>query len=1232
MLGRIAGWSLLGIVFLMGFSASAKAETVTAPLAQERPLIDGKLTDACWGKAVSLDDFHLLGVTEKPQVTTECLVTRDEHWLYIGFRCEEKGRAVQAAESGHNAYTGGDDSVEIFISPQKSGSQYYQFVLSAGRSWYEQKVSGRKKDREWQVPWKKATSVEKNGWTAEVGIPLYILGTNQIGKEPLAFNVTRNRRTYPNRYLTWAPLMGSFHEPENFGALSGLEGQPLASFCAPSISQSRAMSYKESEGQFVYLVGLKISNFGGKSGTATISFQDIPKVGERKTLTRKISIPPYGEQELEWEMPIEAFSERSARMTILDQEVPEWTTVRGVEALRPIMIFPDRNYYTDESEAQIVLQAIFTNEQALRHGLKLALEMKDATGKRIFHRSAESVKQRATFAVPMGKLAVGTYQAKATLTSKEGKELATAETELAKYPPAPSTEVKLDQMNEVILVDGKPFFPFGFMEALTLEEDTWRKIAGAGFNTIVNWGRVLGGDPLEALPEAKARLDLAHQCGLKVFEPACAFGSRLRYGDADLAKKLQETVDNLPQPLAMWREHPAVIGYYGIDEPSPAYYQYARQMYEVVHEEDPYRLMYSSNCGDWTPEGYEIFDLLGRHGYWKPGVCEYGKPSKLAYYWQPNACEFSRPNRIGGKTAMMAYLAKRFHRPFMATPQGCDFRAWRPMTRDETRISYYVPLIQGAKGLIIFIYRAGFVHPAWWEAAKEIAAEINQLAPILLPLSPAQKIECQVTEKPEKPVLPAQVGGIPAEFAPMPDLWTNIVLPRVQALIKNHPAGGEVILVANEGPAADVTFALSSVGKNTKVRDFFGGKEVRVRGNTFSEHLEGNAVRVYRIVNSNRRSVEDPVRMAINVVEAEAVPAEEGKPGPNILTQRNGDFESGEIGKFWIPTKGTEASVVAENAYAGKHCLALAANPEGMVSVNMASIPLKAQTSYRFGAWVRSEITEGKQSPEAMILVPGKHQTPPRMSIRLPLVQDEWTQVSRTFGTKEAVETNILLRLYAGKGTVYLDDFFLEEISGGTGGMEKPRNLLLNSSFEEATYFGIPDCWNVSTFSPDYPEWFLTYERQQEGEAVHGEHVVRVGWIRDTPPRGRFKHISTYIGTQLNYGKDYVFSIYLKGDREDLTVTLLFDSQFQIGASVNLSKTFQVGTEWKRYVFPIALSKEARSGIGPCSIGVSLDKKGIMYADCAQLEEGLTATAYTIDPYRAPDLGEEYSRKNILKE
>lgn len=1197
-------------------SARAGEADLTVPTVGTPPTIDGVLEEAAWADAAVIDDFHVLRSSADPLQATVCRLLRDENNLYIAVTCSQTEGAPQRTTTNRSARAYKDDSIEIFLAPRPGSGTYAHFAVSAGGGYREQMITGPERsdrDQEWSVSWRRAVTVDTDQWTVETAIPLYVIRQGLHADGP-AFNVCRNLRSPAKQFITWAPLGKSYHEPRSFRQLGGFQDLDISPVCDPRIRSASARYYFIENGAPAYRVDLQVENTGGKACETVLALDDRPEQGGPKVYERTIAVPPLGEVSLQWDVPVSLPGPRAARV-MADAGNREWIRVNGVASLTTLSVFCDRSAYTRETYANLVCRSVFTEKHSAQRSFQYSVSVTDADDKALFTQKVPQPGRETRVRIPLQTLDAGTYEISLVLTDAGGHTIDSARTELHRYAPGPSTEVKFDHVNEVILVDGQPFFPFGFMYCNALTNRTlMTKLADAGFNTIVRWYNVRGESVEEKIDTSLEGLNVARDLGLRVFEKTRQFGGRLRYGmpRETFKKNFDKMLADLEQALPSWRGHPAVIGYYGLDEPGEKMYSFAREMYALCHRIDPYRLMYSSSWNDWPFEAYEIFDLLGRHGYHMPVADKTGPLNKLSR-----------------RCAAMAETAARAHRPFVATPQFCWREEVRKITPHEMRCAYFLPLIQGAKGLIFFIYRDRYCHPAEWKAMVRIAGELKQVIPYLLTPSPPQNVTCDVRSAEGEPVLPPGPAAIATDFKPVMESWQTLRLPVIQTLIKNHPDGGEIIFAANsEKQDREVTFRLSTLGATTRLENFFTGETVERNGDTFNTRMPGYAVRVYRTKHSARKSPKEAVTMAIRAPAVGPAVSEQAS-GPNVLKGVNPGFETETLGDKWVlsPEDGLDVELSTEAPHSGDRCLSVNLTPERGGSVSLHDLPLKKNTRYRLSGWFRSRMTEGDRGVRVRMLVPHESDKPPRFSFNIPPEQPEWRSVERTFTTSEPVAARFSISYPAGRGRIDCDDLKLEDL----GPVVKEGNRIVNASFEEATYFGMPDGWQIQQWTDKREEPLHMHERQVKADdAVHGEAYARSGNWLNRYPLGKYFHFGTH--ATIDFAEDHVLSIYLRTDQDDIPVKLVCRETGRHEAKLSFETEITVDAAWQRYTLELPLADKQRRGRNEVFVGVKGGKRCLIYADAAQLETGLTPTAFEVDEYRAVDLGPQYSREAVLGE
>ena len=317
----------------------------------------------------------------------------------------------------------------------------------------------------------------------------------------------------------------------------------------------------------------------------------------------------------------------------------------------------------------------------------------------------------------------------------EGRNVARQQMPLRVYGPYPN-EVRIGpDLNT--LRNGKPFFPVGFYSVPTQH---LRRVADAGFSVVLTYSSATG--------HLKDYLDEAGRVGLSavVHSPALWFRE-------DGEERLREAVATL-------KDHPALLGWYLIDEPSlgrkgtsPA--DLAR-LYALMQELDPYHPTFTVYC----------------------------RPAEFAAYRDTHDVFMCDPYPVGNRELSqvvewteLAKDAMGGDKPVHIVPQAFGSEDgpqvhWRLPTAAEEICMGYLALVHGAKAL--FYYRfdvqqhdrnladqgkwpwvtIGYLpelRPETWAGLEMLGAQMKRLAPVIL--SPEPSVSATVT--PAKPMLHA---------------------------------------------------------------------------------------------------------------------------------------------------------------------------------------------------------------------------------------------------------------------------------------------------------------------------------------------------------------------------------------------------------------------------------------------------------------------------------------------
>ncbi|MBI4244531.1 MAG: hypothetical protein HY606_10610 [Planctomycetes bacterium] len=189
------------------------------------PVIDGKLIDNCWQKAVPMTNFLYINSNNPATTQTIGYVLFDDSNLYIGMKCLEPN--ISNIKTGVRKYESEvfrDDIVEIMIAPFLSKTDYFQFAVNASGSKFDcsRREGGTVEDDSWNGEWEAASFIGDNYWSCEVSIPYYTLGVTSIVGSEWGINLCREKQE-PRREYSSIGETGVFNVVEKFAKLEGIE-------------------------------------------------------------------------------------------------------------------------------------------------------------------------------------------------------------------------------------------------------------------------------------------------------------------------------------------------------------------------------------------------------------------------------------------------------------------------------------------------------------------------------------------------------------------------------------------------------------------------------------------------------------------------------------------------------------------------------------------------------------------------------------------------------------------------------------------------------------------------------------------------------------------------------------------------------------------------------------------------------------------------------------------------
>ena len=131
---------LPALLLISSAGAQSKRELAPVPSYQvhraPRPIVvDGKLDDAAWKKADTIEFQFPWSTQTGAKQKTIARVLWDDNYLYVGYDCEDSDIVAHYTERDDPTYK--DDAVEIFINPDPAQTYYYGMEMNARATLYD---------------------------------------------------------------------------------------------------------------------------------------------------------------------------------------------------------------------------------------------------------------------------------------------------------------------------------------------------------------------------------------------------------------------------------------------------------------------------------------------------------------------------------------------------------------------------------------------------------------------------------------------------------------------------------------------------------------------------------------------------------------------------------------------------------------------------------------------------------------------------------------------------------------------------------------------------------------------------------------------------------------------------------------------------------------------------------------------------------------------------------------
>ena len=204
-----------------------KSKPVVIPKFEKPPVIDGKLDEEVWQKAVVLKDFYQIqpGDNTPPSRQTEVLLGFDAKFFYVAFKCTDEPDKIRATVAKRdNIFQ--DDYVGFFLDTFNDKRKAFEaFFNPFGIQGDGILTEGRGEDFSVDLLMESKGIVHESGFNVEIAIPFKSLRF-EAGKGKLwGAHFFRRIKRFENELDSWMPFNRSIDSNlSQAGHLTGLEG------------------------------------------------------------------------------------------------------------------------------------------------------------------------------------------------------------------------------------------------------------------------------------------------------------------------------------------------------------------------------------------------------------------------------------------------------------------------------------------------------------------------------------------------------------------------------------------------------------------------------------------------------------------------------------------------------------------------------------------------------------------------------------------------------------------------------------------------------------------------------------------------------------------------------------------------------------------------------------------------------------------------------------------------
>lgn len=202
-------------------------KTAVIPKISNPIVIDGKVDEEVWQKAVVLKDFIQIspGDNIAPSKKTEVLIAYDEKHLYFAFKCWDERDKIRATVARRDQVFD-EDNVRVWLDTYNDQRRAY--ILGFNPLGIQQDAiytEGEGNDNSFDIVMESKGVIQDWGWSVEAKIPFKSLRYASGDVKTWGFNVYRNIARLNDEFDSWMPFDRNISGRLNqHGLITGISG------------------------------------------------------------------------------------------------------------------------------------------------------------------------------------------------------------------------------------------------------------------------------------------------------------------------------------------------------------------------------------------------------------------------------------------------------------------------------------------------------------------------------------------------------------------------------------------------------------------------------------------------------------------------------------------------------------------------------------------------------------------------------------------------------------------------------------------------------------------------------------------------------------------------------------------------------------------------------------------------------------------------------------------------